>query len=131
MASKLLAGPSASGLHSIGGVMMRIVGILAVVLLAGCGVGADESYADLGAGSSGQALEQEQPAAEAPTSDTQTTETTGTTTPVPGKDPGTVALPQDPIPVFEGKPLPPPAFGLTVDPGFEGPIPAPPAPPGR
>lgn len=128
MASKLEAGPSASRLHSIGGVMMRIVGILAVVLLAGCGVGADESYADLGVGSSGQALEQEQPAAEAPTSDTQPT---GTTAPVSGKDPGTVALPQDPIPVFEGKPLPPPNFGLTVDPGFDVPVPTPPAPPGR
>ncbi|MEW6432696.1 MAG: hypothetical protein AB1730_14425 [Myxococcota bacterium] len=111
--------------------MMRIVGILAVVLLAGCGVGADESYADLGVSRSGQALEQESPAAQVPTSDTQPTETTGNATPVLGKDPGTVALPQDPIPVFEGKPLPPPAFGLTVDPGFEGPVPTPPAPPGR
>lgn len=126
MASKLMAGPSASRLHSIGGIMVRIVGILAVVLLAGCGVGADESYADLGASSSGQALEETQPAAETPSSDTQPTETTA---PLPAKDPGTVALPQDPIPVFEGKPLPPPILGLTVDPALTGTLPPPPTPP--
>lgn len=125
MASKLMAGPSASRLHSVGGIMVRIVGILAVVLLAGCGVGADESYADLGASSSGQALEETQPAAETPPTETQPTETTA---PLPGKDPGTVALPQDPIPVFEGKPLPPPLLGLTVDPGLAGPLPPPPPP---
>lgn len=124
MASKLTAGATASGLHSTGGMMVRIVGLLAVVLLAGCGVGADESYADLGVGSSGQALEQTQ-GADAPATDVQAPETT---TPVPTKDPGQVALPQDPIPVFVGKPTPQPVPGMTTDPGFEGPLP-PPGPP--
>lgn len=126
MVSELMAGPSASRLHNVGGIMMRIVGILAVVLLAGCGVGADESYADLGAASSGQALEETQAAGETPSTDTQPSETTA---PLPNKDPGTVALPQDPIPVFEGKPLPQPIIGLTVDPTLVVPLPTPPAPP--
>jgi hypothetical protein len=111
--------------------MVRIGGLLAVVLLAGCGVGADESYAELAAASAGQALEETRPAAEAPSTDTQPTETTAI---VPAKDPGTVALPQDPIPVFEGKPLPSPAFGLTVDPSVTGMLPPPrpsPPPPAR
>lgn len=129
MASKLKVSRSASGLHSVGGMMVRIVGIVAVVLLAGCGVGADESYAALTATSSGQALEQSQEAdtpAEAPAADPQAPETT---TPVPTKDPGTVALPQDPIPVFVGKPAPQPLPGMTVDPAVAGPLPPPlPAP---
>jgi hypothetical protein len=125
MASKLMAGSTASGLHSTGGMMVRIVGLLAVVLLAGCGVGADESYADLGVGSSGQALEQTEAAA-APAASPQGPETTA---PVPTKDPGQVALPQDPIPVMVGKPVPQPMPGMTTDPGFEGPLPMPSTPP--
>lgn len=124
MASKLLASGSASGLQMARCMMVRIVGLLAVVLLAGCGVGADESYADLGAGSSGQGLEQASPTG-LPVPDTQPPETT---TPVPGKDPGTVALPQDPIPVYLGKPTPQPNGGRTTDPGVEG-VPPPGLPP--
>jgi hypothetical protein len=105
--------------------MVRIVGLLAVVLLAGCGVGADETYADLGVEASGQALEQTQPADAAPM-DPQAPETTA---PVPTKDPGQVALPQDPIPVMVGKPVPQPMPGMTTDPGFEGPLPPPGPPP--
>lgn len=129
MASKQKASRSASGLHSVGGMMVRIVGIVAVVLLAGCGVGADESYEALTATSSGQALQQSQASdtpAETPAAGPQSPENT---TPVPGKDPGTVALPQDPIPVFVGKPAPQPLPGLTVDPGVAGLLPPPlPAP---
>lgn len=128
MVSKLNAGSTASGLHYAGGMTVRIVGFVAVVALAGCGVGADESYAELGAGQSAQALEQAAPGSAtddgAPSAGTQPPETTS---PTPGKDPGTVALPQDPIPVFVGQPMPQPIPGMSVDPGFQGPVPPPPS----
>ncbi|MEW5742055.1 MAG: hypothetical protein AB1938_24280 [Myxococcota bacterium] len=94
---------------------VRIVGFLAVALLAGCGVGADESYDEPGVGRSEQGIEQSAPS-DKPMPGTQTSETT---TPAPGRDPGTVALPQDPIPVFVNNPMPPGA-AMTTDPGLEG-----------
>jgi hypothetical protein len=112
---------SAPGLHSNQGMRMRIVGFVAVVLLAGCGVGADASYPELGADHSSQALEQTA-SSEQPKPETQPPETTA---PVPTRDPGTVALPQDPIPVYVGQPTPQPAGGMTtVDPDLgRGPSP--------
>jgi hypothetical protein len=109
--------------------MVRIVGMMAAVLLVGCGVGADELPAVDGTASGGQALEESRGAVVSVAGVPQPTETRA---PLPGKDPGTVALPQDPIPVYEGKPLPPPS--RTVDPGVITPapgvvVPVPPGPP--
>lgn len=122
--SELVA--SASGLHK-GWSMKRVaVAILAMVVITGCGVGADESYdGQTLVGSNGQALEvgpavgPELPNAAAP-------QAPATTVTSPGRDPGTVALPQDPIPVYEGRPGPqtPPM----IDPGADatnGPAPRP------
>jgi hypothetical protein len=97
---------SASGLH-MGSSMKRVaVAILAMVVLTGCGVGADESYdGQTLVGSNGQALEAgpsvgpEVPGASGP-------QTPATTAPSPVRDPSIVALPQDPIPVYEGRPFP-------------------------
>lgn len=97
---------SASGLHCED-VMKRVaVAILAMVLVSGCGVGADEFYdGENLVSASGQALEvQEDPQPSLPPD--AIPQPTGTTVPSPFYGPGTVALPQDPIPVFEGRPLP-------------------------
>lgn len=118
---------TASGLHMVLGMKRFAVAILAMAALSGCGVGADEYWdGEKLVSRSGQALEQNpdvapelpnpgeaQPGQGGP-------QTPGTSTPSPWRDPSTVALPQDPIPVFEGKPAPqnPPV----VDPGFD-PIP--------
>ncbi len=97
---------SASGLHK-GSSMKRVaVAILAMVVVTGCGVGADESYDGQNlVGSNSQAMETGpavgpgHPGATGP-------QTPATTAPSPSRDPGNVALPQDPIPVFEGRPFP-------------------------
>lgn len=94
---------SASGLHMV--LRMKLVGvaILAMMVGTGCGVGADETYDGVSlVAATSQGLEQadvppELQAATLP----QTTATTGAS---PVRDTGTVALPQDPIPVFEGRP---------------------------
>ncbi|MDP1826183.1 MAG: hypothetical protein Q8L48_23150 [Archangium sp.] len=102
------------------------VAILAMLFVTGCGVGADESYdGQTLIDSNGQALETgpavgpELPSAAGP----QTPETTA---PSPVRDPSTVALPQDPIPVFEGRPAqpPPPMVDPSGDP-MMGPSPRP------
>ena len=110
---------SASGLHK-GFSMKRVaVAILAMVVITGCGVGADESYdGQTLVGANGQALEvgpavgPELPTAAGP-------QTPATTAPSPVRDPGLVSLPQDPIPVYEGRPGPqtPPM----IDPGADSP----------
>ena len=108
----------ASGLH-MGNSMKRVaVAILAMVVVTGCGVGADESYDGQNlVGSNGQALQTgpevgpDVPGAPGP-------QTPATTAPSPGRDPGIVALPQDPIPVLEGRPFPrtPPLIDPMVGP---------------
>ncbi len=114
---------SASGLQK-GSSMKRVaVAILAMVVITGCGVGADESYdGQTLVGANGQALEvgpavgPELPNASGP-------QTPATTAPSTVRNPGLVALPQDPIPVYEGRPAPqsPPM----VDPGADSTGPAP------
>jgi hypothetical protein len=107
------------------GMKRLAVAILAMVALSGCGVGADEYWdGEKLVSRSGQALEQgsdvgsdvgtgvpalgDQPGPQVP----------GTAAPSPWRDPSTVALPQDPIPVFEGKPAPnaPPMMDPSLDP---------------
>lgn len=101
---------SASGLYMVRNMKRVAVAILAMLFVTGCGVGADESYdGQTLVASNGQALEvgpevgPALPTAAGP----QTPETTA---PSPMRDPSTVALPQDPIPVYEGRPAgaPPP-----------------------
>lgn len=97
---------SASGLQKVGSMKRVAVAILAMVVVSGCGVGADEYYDGQNlVSSSGEALTTgpevgpQLPGGNGP-------QTPGTTAPSPVRDPSTVALPQDPIPVYEGKPLP-------------------------
>ncbi len=95
------------------GFPMRFVAvvILALVVGTGCGVGADETY-------DGQTLvtaEEQALEAEATGTRGQATQPIVNTTPTPTRDPGLVALPQDPIPVYEGRPVtapPPGPLGL-------------------
>ena len=104
----------------MGSSMKRVaVAILAMVVVTGCGVGADESYDGQNqVSSSGQGLEMgpavgpEHPGVTGP-------QPPATTAPSPAHDPGTVALPQDPIPVFEGRPFPQtaPMIDPSADPG--------------
>ncbi len=116
------AGRSASGLQMVSSMKRVAVAILAMVVVSGCGVGADEYYDGQNlVSASGEAL------TTGPEVGPQLPGTTGpqtpeTTAPSPVRDPGTVALPQDPIPVFEGKPFPqaPPPM-----PGQLGPAPTP------
>jgi hypothetical protein len=83
------------------------VGILAMVALTGCGVGADESYDGVTlVAANGQALEQGSSVPKMPTDNLP--QVPINTAPLPIRDPGSVALPQDPIPVYEGKPSPQP-----------------------
>ncbi len=100
------AAGSASGLQMVCSMKRVAIAILAMIAVSGCGVGADESYDGQNlVSASGEALTAapeagpQLPAANGP----QTPETTA---PSPIRDPSTVALPQDPIPVFEGRPLP-------------------------
>ena len=97
---------SASRLQMIKIMKLWVVTIVAVVAASGCGVGVDDPEYAAAMASSGAALEQDPsvgadpvtPSAEAP-------QTPATATPSVIRDPSTVALPQDPIPVFEGKPM--------------------------
>ena len=117
---------SASGLQWVPLMKLVAVAILAMVLVTGCGVGADESYDGQNlVGSNGQALETG-PAVGPELPGAATPQTPGTTAPGPVRDPGTVALPQDPIPVFEGRPVtqPPPMMDPSMDPSL-GPAPRP------
>ena len=109
---------SASGLH-MGSSMKRVaVAILAMVVVTGCGVGADESYdGQTLVGANGQAL-QTGPEVGPEVSGAKGPQTPATTAPSPIRDPGIVALPQDPIPVMEGRPFiqPPPMIDPVVGP---------------
>jgi len=100
--------PSASGLHMVIHMKRVAVAMLAMVVISGCGVGADETYDGQNVvGTNGQALDGQDVGPVIPT--TGIPQTTGTAAPSPVSDPSTVALPQDPIPVFEGRPAPDPA----------------------
>ena len=105
---------SASGLH-MGSSMKRVaVAILAMVVITGCGVGADESYdGQTLVAANGQALETG-PAVGPQVNTGGVPQTPATTAPSPVRDPGMVGLPQDPIPVYEGRPGP-----KLVDPGAD------------
>jgi hypothetical protein len=89
--------------------MKRVaVAMLAMVVISGCGVGADETYDGQSVvAANGQALEGPDVGPVLPGS--AIPQVTGTAAPSPVHDPSTVALPQDPIPVFEGRPAPDPA----------------------
>lgn len=111
---------SASGLQMVGFMMRAAVAIVAMLSLAGCGVGADEAYdGQTLVGSSGQAL-----MAGPPVEPGGLPQPPVTAAPSPLRNPGTVALPQDPIPVYEGRaasPVPPPTdptVGGTPRPGL-------------
>ena len=110
--------PTASRLHMVLGMKGFAVAILAMVALFGCGVGADEYWdGEKLVSRSGQALEQNPDTApELP--NPGGAQAPGPAAPSGTRDPSTVALPQDPIPVFEGKPVPgaPPPM---VDPSFD------------
>lgn len=116
---------SASRLQMSKNMKLWAVTMLAVVTASACGVGVDESYDGVTlVTASGAALEQsaEVPTVAAEPSAVPTmTQTPVNTTPSVVRDPSTVALPQDPIPVFEGK-----AVGPQPGPGFG----EPPMPPG-
>ena len=88
---------SASGLHMVSSMKRVAVAILAMVVITGCGVGADEfSDGQTLVGATGEALETgpavgpELPTATAP-------QTPGTTVPSPLRDPSTVANNSDPV----------------------------------
>ena len=113
---------SASGLQMVLGMKRFAVAILAMVVVSGCGVGADE-YWDGEKLVSSQSQGLEQNPADAPVlpgtpPQTHGPQAPGTSGTSPGRDPSTVALPQDPIPVFEGKPVPqtPPSMDPSFDP---------------
>ena len=113
---------SASGLQMVLGMKRFAVAILAMVVVSGCGVGADE-YWDGEKLVSSQSQAMEQNPADAPelpgtAPEAHGPQAPGTSGTSPGRDPSTVALPQDPIPVFEGKPVPqtPPAMDPSFDP---------------
>lgn len=106
---------SASGLHMFRHMKLFAVTMLAVVACSACGVGVDESYdGQTLVAADGQALEGSPNTTPGPTAGPtlpnapSVPQTPITTMPSPVRDPGTVALPQDPIPVFEGKPVVPP-----------------------
>lgn len=124
-----LSSRTASGLHMVSHMKRFAVAILAMVVITGCGVGADEVYDGQNfVAANGQALQQGPevgpglPGAGGP----QTPETTA---PSPGRDPGVVALPQDPIPVRDGN-KPVPQGTPLIDPMFD-PLLAPAPPPVR
>ena len=100
--------PSASGLHMVRHMKRVAVAMLAMVVISGCGVGADETYDGQNVvGTNGQALDGQDVGPVLPS--TGIPQVTGTAAPSPVSDPSTVALPQDPIPVFEGRPAPDPS----------------------
>lgn len=92
---------------------MRFPGalILAVGLLAGCGVGADEALD--GVGATAQAVDST--STTSPPAAPDDSKKDGKTEPLPGALPGVVALPQDPIPLFVGQVVPA-AGGVVVAP---------------
>ena len=117
---------TASGLHMVSSMKRVAVAILAMVVASGCGVGADEYYdGQTLVASTGQALEQAPEVAPVlPTS--ALPQPPETTAPAPLRDPSIIALPQDPIPVYEGMPGPrgAPMLDSTFDPK-RGPTPQP------
>ena len=89
---------SASGLQRIKRMRAVAVGILAMMALAGCGVGADEYWdGEKLVSSNGQALELA--ATQAPDQPVTQVTVTPTIAPAVQMAGGTVSLPQDPIPV--------------------------------
>lgn len=120
---------SASGLHMVRHMKLFAVTMLAVIACSACGVGADEIWdGEKLVAANGQALEQGSDVTPGAGRSgvarraSNLPQVPVTTTPSPIRDPGTVALPQDPIPVFEGKPVFPPStppYG-----GATGPIPS-------
>lgn len=89
---------SASGLQMIKRMRAVAVGILAMLALAGCGVGADEYWdGEKLVSSNGQALELS--AAQATEQPVAQVTVTPTIAPAVQLGGGTVSLPQDPIPV--------------------------------
>jgi len=105
--------PSASGLHLFKVMKPFAVVILAMMALTGCGVGADESYDGVTlVAANGEALEQGPVVPGVPTTNLPQAPV-NTATPTPMREPGTVALPQDPIPIYEGRPAPQPAPFIT------------------
>lgn len=107
---------SASGLHMIRNMKLFAVTMLAVVACSACGVGMDETYdGQTLVAADGQALEGSTNTTPGPTAGPvlpnapSVPQTPMNTTPPGVRDPSTVALPQDPIPVFEGKPVVPPS----------------------
>lgn len=120
---------TASGLHMVRHMKRFAVAILAMLFVTGCGVGADESYdGQTLIGSNGQALE-EGPAVSLVLPTEAGPQTPETTAPSPVRDPSTVGLPQDPIPVFEGRTAPQPGpRPAMIDPSadpMKGPSPQP------
>lgn len=106
----------ASRLHMFRTMKLFAVTMLAVVACSACGVGADETWdGEKFVAANGQALEQGTDVTAGPAVGPSTPATPNepqapvTTTPSPIRDPGTIALPQDPIPVYEGKPMTPPS----------------------
>lgn len=100
---------SAPGLHFMRCMKWLPVAILATLSVVGCGVGADEVYGEYGLvlDQQGDALHgsAETRVAAPAAMGTQTFVTSGST----GlRDPGTVALPQDPIPWRDGRTAPQP-----------------------
>ena len=100
---------SASSLQKGLSMKTAFVGMLAAMAVSGCGVGVGEQLDEHGNG-----IATEQSALTA----TQTVPglPDSSTNPKPSgqHDPGTVALPQDPIPMFEGKPMPLPGRDPSV-----------------
>lgn len=94
---------SASGLQMARDMMRVAVGIVAMLSLAGCGVGADESYDGQALVTSSDAALLAQPEGGPGVETGRPPQTPVTTTTSPLRNPGTVSLPQDPIPVFEGR----------------------------
>lgn len=102
--------------------MVRIVGILAALSLTACGVGADESYDELGVMQASQSLQQADYAGQA----VAPTQVAAAQSSEVRAEPGTVALPQDPIPVRPGALN---NLGYPVGPDLMWPTPTP-TPPG-
>lgn len=111
---------SASGLQRVRHMKRVAVAMLAMVVVSGCGVGADERYdGQTLVGADGQALETG-PQADPTLAIPAIPQTPVTAASAPVYDPGTVALPQDPIPVHQGRPAGPlldPMVGRSSSPG--------------
>lgn len=112
-------GTSASGLQMVSSMKRVAVAILAMVVVSGCGVGADEYWdGEKLVSSSSSALTTGPDVGPQLPGTSGIPQPPGTTAPSGTRDPSTVALPQDPIPVFEGRPATPPPPGL-FDPSFD------------